>query len=91
MEGGLFLMIYVHYCEECDFLHLLSGHRTNCPGCGRPIAELKISYQEYFAMNAEQRDDFLEKCGNPNELEKMTFCYKKHKFSKWYKEGGVRG
>lgn len=84
-------MIYIHYCEECDFIHLLSGHRTNCPGCGEPLTELKISYQEYFEMNQEKREELLMQCHNEETLKKLTFHYKKHKFSKWYKEGGQRG
>lgn len=84
-------MIYIHYCGECDFIHLLSGHRTNCPGCGNALTELKLSYQDYFQMDKEERDNFLKQCENPEELEHLAFCYKKHKFSKWYKEGGVRG
>lgn len=84
-------MIYVHYCEECDFIHLLSGHRTNCPGCGEPLTELKISYQDYFRMDAFQREQLLLQCESPEELKKLAFRYKKHKFSKWYKEGRERG
>lgn len=42
-------------------------------------------------MDVLQREELLLKCANPEELRRMTFHYKKHKFSKWYKEGGERG
>lgn len=84
-------MIYIHYCNHCDFIHLLSGHRTNCPNCQEELTELKISYQDYFQMNQRQREHLLGQCQNPVTRKELAFQYKKHKFSKWYKEGGARG
>lgn len=84
-------MIYLHYCKNCDFIHMLSGHRTTCPGCNEPLTELKLNYMDYYQMDRESRNALLEKCREPEELKKITFVYKKHKFSKWYKEGGTRG
>lgn len=84
-------MIYMHYCKKCDFLHMLSGHRTHCPGCSNELAELKITYLDYYGMKPEERESLAQRCRQPELLEEMTFHYKKHKFSKWYKEGGVRG
>ncbi|HOO79385.1 MAG TPA: hypothetical protein PLZ77_01330 [Lachnospiraceae bacterium] len=84
-------MIYMHYCSKCKFLHMLSGHRTDCPGCGGTITELKIKYSDYLDMNLKEREDFLKKCQSPDSLQEITYVYKKHKFSKWYKKGGKRG
>lgn len=84
-------MIYMHFCKNCNFLHMLSGHRTTCPGCGKPLAELKVNYLDYYQMNGKERQDLISRCNNPEELQHLTFVYKKHKFSKWYKEGGTRG
>ena len=83
-------MIYMHYCKNCNFLHMLSGHRTICPGCGNPLTELKIDYLEYYQMNQSDRHTLLKRCSDPAQLKELTFVYKKHKFSKWYKEGRSR-
>lgn len=69
---------------------MLSGHRTRCPGCGEELTELKTSYLDYYDMKFSERQVLLKQCADPEELKKLTFVYKKHKFSKWYKEGKTR-
>ncbi|MBE5894351.1 MAG: hypothetical protein E7285_01625 [Lachnospiraceae bacterium] len=84
-------MIYMHYCKKCDYLHMLSGHRTNCPGCNDTLTELKISYMDYYKMDLKEREALAANCRNEDFLKKSAYVYKKHKFSKWYKEGRERG
>lgn len=84
-------MLYIHYCENCDYIHMLSGHRLQCPSCNKELLELQISYTEYMAMDAKKREEVQLQCKNPKEREKLSHPYRKHKFSKWYKEGGNRG
>ncbi len=84
-------MIYMHYCPKCEFIHMLSGHRMECPGCNEKLTELKLDYMEYYQMNLQERSALQEKCKDPKQLQELQYVYKKHKFSKWYKEGKKRG
>ncbi len=56
-------MMYLHYCKNCDRIHILNGHKSACPGCDRPLAELSVSFVEYANMNAAQRDAYRKRCG----------------------------
>ena len=52
-------MLYIHYCETCDIVHILNGHKKSCPKCDAQLNELPLSFLEYTAMNAERRDEYL--------------------------------
>ncbi len=55
-------MMYMHYCGHCSRIHMLNGHKTICPGCGRPLTELAISFLDFTNMNADERAAFLQRC-----------------------------
>lgn len=48
-------MMYIHYCKHCDRIHMLSGHKSDCPACGKAIAELPVSFLEYQSMDEAAR------------------------------------
>jgi len=54
-------MLYVHYCQNCQSIHLLNGHKNICPSCAAHLYEIKLSFLEYTKMTAEKRGDLLKK------------------------------
>lgn len=54
-------MMYIHYCQLCDRIHLLSGHKSGCPACSAPLTELPVSFLEYENMNEQARKELKEK------------------------------
>lgn len=79
-------MMYMHYCPQCHFLHMLNGHRLICPRCLEGLVELKISYLDYAAMKPEQRKQYLDECKDPDTLAQRKTTYRMYRYSKWYKE-----
>lgn len=55
-------MMYIHYCRHCDRIHMLSGHKTDCPACGKALSERTLSFLEYESMSAEERLLYQENC-----------------------------
>ena len=49
-------MMYIHYCQACNRIHILNGHKSICPSCEQKLTELKISYLEYIELGQEERD-----------------------------------
>lgn len=54
-------MMYIHYCEKCNRIHMLNGHKISCPTCDFSLKELRITYLEYIEMNKEERTSLLHK------------------------------
>lgn len=79
-------MMYVHYCHDCNRLHILNGHKTICPACNQPLAELQISYLDFVELDKDERNAFRKKCANPETLKELSTTYRLHKYSKWYRE-----
>lgn len=79
-------MMYVHFCKPCNRIHILNGHKQNCPRCGSSLTELKLSYLDYTSLTIEERAKFLEKLKNPEHLEEYATIYRMYKYSKWYKK-----
>ena len=79
-------MMYMHYCHNCNRIHMLNGHKTNCPKCSSSLTELQISYLEYVEMTVEERESFKSQCRNEKQLKSLSTTYRMHKYSKWYKE-----
>lgn len=52
-------MLYIHYCESCDKVHILNGHKKKCPKCEGALKELPISFLQYTSQNRQERDDLL--------------------------------
>jgi len=73
-------MLYLHFCGNCDRIHILSGHRTLCPACDTQLTELKTPYVTYIGWNVSQREDFMEKCRNPLSLQKISTVYAMRKY-----------
>lgn len=78
-------MLYIHYCKNCHYLHLLSGHKQQCPKCTLRLVELKITYSEYGLMSHAKRESLLEDCSSEDNLKKLSTTYRLYKYSKWYK------
>ena len=55
-------MMYIHYCAHCDRIHMLSGHKTDCPACGEALTELSVSFLEYQNMDVTARFLILQRC-----------------------------
>ncbi len=64
-------MLYLHFCTKCNRIHILSGHRKQCPACDNCIIELSVSYKTYTEYNTGQRMLLLEKCSNPYTLQQL--------------------
>lgn len=79
-------MMYMHYCKRCQRVHMLNGHKRSCPNCNENITELKISYMDYVSMNREEREVFVERCSDEEQLALLGTTYRMYKYSKWYKE-----
>lgn len=52
-------MLYIHYCQKCERVHMLNGHNKNCIKCETPLAELPISFLQYTSYNSDERVAFL--------------------------------
>ncbi len=53
-------MLYIHYCEKCEKVHMLNGHKKICPKCEKPLQELPVSFLQYTSYSAEERAFLLE-------------------------------
>lgn len=85
-EMGIFYMMYMHYCKQCQRTFMLNGHKMICPRCTDPLAELQISYLDYVNLGTEERERFKEACANEEQLHKLKTTYRMYKYSKWYKD-----
>lgn len=78
-------MMYIHYCANCQRIHMLNGHKQACPKCSQPLAELKIDYLSYASLDMEEREAFKAQCADPEGLEQLKTTYRMFKYSKWYR------
>ena len=79
-------MMYMHYCKRCHRVYMLNGHKQKCPKCHEAIAELKLSYMDYVAMDQDARRQFSSCCSDEEQLQKLSTTYRMYKYSKWYKD-----
>ena len=79
-------MMYMHYCQNCQRIFMLNGHKLICPRCTEPLTELKLSYLDYIHLNHKQRDALLDACADKERLENLKTTYRMYKYSKWYKD-----
>ncbi|MBR6769941.1 MAG: hypothetical protein IKM28_01615 [Lachnospiraceae bacterium] len=79
-------MMYMHYCKPCHRVHMLNGHKLNCPKCSGPITELRIPYMEYVSMDMSEREAFKSRCADEEQLQELSTTYRMYKYSKWYKK-----
>ena len=78
-------MMYMHYCKNCQHIHILNGHKPACPKCGCKLTELSISYKEYSDLSVHERKCLLDECKSTPTLSKLQTTYRMYKYSKWYK------
>ncbi len=78
--------MYMHYCKRCHHVHMLNGHRRECPNCNESITELKIPYMDYVSMDRDARELFLVRLEDDVQLKCLSTTYRMFKYSKWYKE-----
>lgn len=83
-------MMYMHYCQHCQHLHMLNGHKLLCPACQSNLTELKLSYLTYVEMSTQERQYLLERLSTENGLKEMSTTYRLLKYSKWYKEQNIK-
>lgn len=79
-------MMYIHYCKQCERIHMLNGHKMFCPKCEHALAELKMSYIDYMQMGHLERTQLLSECHDERRLSQLTTHYRMYKYSKWYKQ-----
>lgn len=79
-------MMYMHYCKQCNRIHMLNGHKMSCPKCSSSLTELRIPYMEFVEMDIEERDTFKSLCKDEEKLKSLSTTYRMYKYSKWYKE-----
>lgn len=61
-EKELNLMLYLHFCSNCQRLYILSGHRVICPACDHTIKELDTPYEHFIHLNLREREKILQAC-----------------------------
>lgn len=69
-------MMYMHFCKRCNRIHILNGHKINCPGCSETLVELAISFHEFSDMNAQQRADYQTRLGDEQQLAQLQCVYR---------------
>jgi len=79
-------MMYMHYCKHCQKVHILNGHKTNCPKCDGALSELQVSYLDYIQMTKAERKCFEQNLTDPSKLARIATTYRLYKYSKWYRE-----
>ena len=79
-------MMYLHFCKNCNRIHMLNGHKMFCPKCSASLKELQMSYLEYTSLPRKERMEFLELCKNETSLDKISTTYRMYKYSKWYRD-----
>lgn len=78
-------MMYLHFCKTCNRIHMLNGHKQNCPKCDKPLKELQMSYLDYICLTDTERNLFIELCNNETSLKEISTTYRMYKYSKWYR------
>ncbi|MDD3368804.1 MAG: hypothetical protein PHP50_07985 [Lachnospiraceae bacterium] len=79
-------MMYIHYCKRCHRIHMLNGHKMNCPRCEERLTELKLSYLDYVNMSLPERDQLVHACEDDSRLKSLSTTYRMYKYSKWYRK-----
>ena len=79
-------MMYLHFCKNCNRIHMLNGHKLSCPKCNNTLKELQMSYLDYVVLNDTERTLFIELCNDENSLNKISTTYRMYKYSKWYRD-----
>ena len=78
-------MMYLHFCKTCNRIHMLNGHKQNCPKCDMPLKELQMSYLDYICLTDTERNLFIELCNDETSLKEISTTYRMYKYSKWYR------
>lgn len=77
-------MMYIHYCQQCNRIHMLNGHKVFCPRCNSELAELRIPYLDYVNLDKPARQALTNRCSDPRQLQHLKTTYRMFKYSKWY-------
>lgn len=80
-------MMYLHYCNDCQQIFLLSGHQQECLKCGRAIQEIKIPFDEYVNYSPEKRMQILSSLSDDHTrtamLQKYRFSKRTKRYQQW--------
>lgn len=79
-------MMYIHYCKECQYMHILNGHKSSCPKCNTLLNELNVSYLDYIEMNQQERAELLTYLADDTGLAKFSTFYRMSRYTKRQKE-----
>jgi len=55
----LIQMMYIHYCATCHHIHMLNGHKTQCPICEKTLKEMDMTYMDYVHLLPKEREKLL--------------------------------
>ena len=83
-------MMYMHYCQHCQHLHMLNGHKLICPACQFDLTELKLSYLTYVEMDSKERQYLVERLNTADGLKEMATTYRMLKYSKLHKQQNIK-
>ncbi len=61
-------MLYLHFCSLCNRIHILSGHRRQCPACDNELVELSVPYEKYIKYTPNERKALLLQCTDSHSL-----------------------
>lgn len=64
-------MLYLHFCQCCERIHILSGHRKQCPACDSLLTELSVPYEHYIHLNRDERMNLQHQCNNTQSLNEL--------------------
>lgn len=79
-------MMYMHYCKRCCRIHMLNGHKAQCPKCSESLTELKLSYLTFSSLDLNEREALRLMCQDEVQLKELSTTYRMFKYSKWYKQ-----
>lgn len=83
-------MMYMHYCSDCQRLHMLNGHKVICPSCDSRLTELKLPYLTYVELDNQERQALLTKLKSKEGLKELSTTYRMQKYSKWFQEQNLK-
>lgn len=79
-------MMYIHFCNHCQHLHILNGHKMFCPKCNSKLTELQMPYLDFVSLSTTERSLLTELCSSEDSLKELSTSYRMHKYSKWYRQ-----
>lgn len=83
-------MMYIHYCENCETIFILNGHKQECPKCAGMICELKITFEEYSALLPTNRELLRRRLTDADFRNRNITHYRFAKHTKRFQKSGEK-